>query len=201
MDRIHIDLQEGQKIWFTSDLHIGHRNIISFCNRPFTDTRQMAEVLRENWNSVVKPEDYVFVLGDVFWFNDSQVIKKYLASLVGKEIYIIKGNHDDYDGYHRVADPRIHLLSGEATLWITGKLGHTVTELYLSHCPMMTWPHRPSGVPNLFGHIHSTNNVGSGWDADLPLWKGLQYDIGVDNNEYTPIELDEVFRKLEEDRK
>lgn len=81
MDRIHIDLQEGQKIWFTSDLHIGHRNIISFCNRPFTDTRQMAEVLRENWNSVVKPEDYVFVLGDVFWFNDSQVIKKYLASL------------------------------------------------------------------------------------------------------------------------
>ena len=74
MQKLHIDLQAGQKIWFTSDLHLGHRNVIRFCNRPFADEKGMGKSLIENWNNTVGDNDIVFALGDTFWFNDSHSI-------------------------------------------------------------------------------------------------------------------------------
>ena len=52
------------KIWFTSDLHFGHQNIIKFCNRPWETVEEMDKALIENWNSVVGENDIVFDLGD-----------------------------------------------------------------------------------------------------------------------------------------
>ena len=49
----------------------------------------MNEVLIENWNSVVKPDDLVYHLGDVGMHEPS----KYLKRLNGKKV-LIKGNHD-----------------------------------------------------------------------------------------------------------
>ena len=69
----------------------------------------MGSKLIENWNSVVRENDIVFVLGDVFWFNDSHSIKRVLNQLKGI-IYIIPGNHDNFESYHRVIDnPRFIL--------------------------------------------------------------------------------------------
>lgn len=52
-------------IWFTSDLHLNHSKIIEYCNRPFSNIEEMNEMLINNWNSVVKPKDIVFCLGDI----------------------------------------------------------------------------------------------------------------------------------------
>ena len=154
MQKIHIDLQDGQKIWFTSDLHFGHRNILRFCNRPWDDEKAMGLGLIENWNSVVGDNDIVFVLGDTFWFNESRSIKKILARLKGKDIYILPGNHDDFDSYHRVDDPRIHLCEDVVVCWVTQE-NKPKREIWMSHYPMMTWPHRENGALQFFGHIHS----------------------------------------------
>ena len=54
-------------IWFTSDSHFGHRNIITYSSRPFSSVEEMDETLIQNWNSVVKPNDLIFNLGDVFF--------------------------------------------------------------------------------------------------------------------------------------
>ena len=78
MKKLHITLEENQNIWFTSDLHFGHRNVIRFCQRPFEDEKHMGPKLIENWNNTVGDNDIVFVLGDTFWFNDSRNIKKVL---------------------------------------------------------------------------------------------------------------------------
>ena len=51
--------------WFTSDLHLGHTNIIKYTNRPFWTADQMNETLVDRWNAVVGTEDEVWVLGDV----------------------------------------------------------------------------------------------------------------------------------------
>jgi hypothetical protein len=50
--------------WFTADLHLGHHNIIDYCNRPFHDVHAMNDALVENWNEAVAPGDTVWVVGD-----------------------------------------------------------------------------------------------------------------------------------------
>ena len=81
-----------QGIWFTSDLHFGHQNIIRFCKRPWKTTEDMDWNLIQNWNSVVKPDDLVFDLGD-FAFATNARWKELLSQLNGHH-YLILGNHD-----------------------------------------------------------------------------------------------------------
>lgn len=188
MQKLHIDLQEGQKIWFTSDLHFGHRNVIKFCDRPFADEKEMQKGLIENWNNTVGDNDIVFVLGDTFWFNSSHEIKKVLGQLKGKDIYILPGNHDDFEHYYRVDDMRIHLCADIMVVWITEK-NQPKREVWLSHYPMMTWPHRENGAYQFFGHVHSQPDKFEGVDQDLPLhWN--QADVGCDFWKWTPIDFD-----------
>lgn len=51
-------------IFFTSDTHFGHNNIIKLSNRPFSSVEEMNEGLIERWNDVVGAEDIVYHLGD-----------------------------------------------------------------------------------------------------------------------------------------
>lgn len=194
MDRIHICLKKGQKVFLTSDLHFGHKNILDFCKRPFADIKEMSEKLIENWNSVVGEDDIVLDTGDVLWFDGRHDAKRVLEKLNGKH-YIIQGNHDRKQTFELCNPTKISVLESEAQVWIEGlDCEKKVVELFLSHCPMMTWPHRGYGVPNFFGHIHTKEGI-ENMDSDLPLWP-LQYDIGVDNNNYRPIELIETLRKI-----
>lgn len=50
--------------WFTSDFHLGHFNIIRYCNRQFADTQEMNEAIVERMNASVKPNDVLYFLGD-----------------------------------------------------------------------------------------------------------------------------------------
>ena len=198
MEKLNIKLELGQNLFFTSDLHFGHRNVLKFCNRPWEDEKQMAQGLINNWNSVVTDNDIVFVLGDTFWFNDSRTIKKILGQLNGKEIYIIPGNHCDFDAYHRVDDPRIHLCQDIVCLWLTSadfdrRHWHRKTmEIWMQHYPMSTWPHRENGALHLFGHIHSQEGKTEGVDQDLILhWN--QADAGCDYWGWKPVLFEDVL--------
>ena len=188
MQKLHLTIEKDQHIWFTSDLHFGHRNVLRFCDRPWNDEKEMGNGLIENWNNTVGDNDIVFILGDVFWFNDSHSIKKVLSKLKGKNIYIIPGNHDDFKSYHRVDDDRINLCEDVVVTWITRE-GKKLQEIWLSHYPMMTWPHRENGAYQFFGHIHSKPDKNEGVDQDLPLhWN--QLDVGCDYWDYKPVSLE-----------
>lgn len=52
-------------VYFTSDLHLGHENVIKLCNRPFDSIEEMDEALIRNWNRKVTNGDTVYVLGDL----------------------------------------------------------------------------------------------------------------------------------------
>ena len=76
-----------------SDTHFHHANIIKYSNRPFRDSFHMDETMIENWNSVVRPEDKVYHLGDVYLGkckNESDVL---FSRLNGTKVLIL-GNHD-----------------------------------------------------------------------------------------------------------
>ncbi len=80
------------KIWFTSDTHYYHSNIIKYCNRPYKDVEEMNEALIRNFNAVVRPEDTVYHLGD-FGFSHVDKLKYILSRLNGNKV-LIYGNHD-----------------------------------------------------------------------------------------------------------
>lgn len=201
MQNIHIQIAgygvEGRKLFYTSDPHYGHRNVIRFCDRPYDDVKKMGTSLIENWNSVVGDDDYVFVLGDLFWFNDSHLIKRVLSQLKGN-IFIIPGNHDKMESYYRVDDTRIVICSDIVNLFVEeteadGTVKHH--QFVLSHYPLSTWTHRDRGAYNLFGHIHSKTGR-DGFDQDLILhWN--QCDVGVDFWYYTPVSWETLKHKFD----
>ena len=80
--------------WFTSDNHFGHSAVIQYCNRPFTNLAEMNEELIKRWNNRIKPDDTVYVVGDLALcpFKEFEPIA---ARLNGKK-FLIKGNHDHY---------------------------------------------------------------------------------------------------------
>lgn len=52
-------------IFYTSDLHFCHSNIIKLCNRPFNNVDEMNSVLVSKWNERVNKNDIVYILGDI----------------------------------------------------------------------------------------------------------------------------------------
>ena len=70
--------------YFTSDLHLGHRNIIRLCNRPFATIEEMDETLIRNWNAKVTNGDTVYILGDLLFRNEKPA-EEYLKQLKGKK--------------------------------------------------------------------------------------------------------------------
>ena len=79
-------------IFFTSDLHFGHRNIIRLCNRPFSSIEEMDNLLIQNWNHKVNRNDTVYILGDLMFRNEKPP-EEYLRQLKGKK-HLLVGNHD-----------------------------------------------------------------------------------------------------------
>jgi calcineurin-like phosphoesterase family protein len=79
-------------VWFSSDLHFGHANIIKYCERPFNDVGHMNQALISGWNEVVQPGDTVWVLGDVSLgsIEDSLAL---VGRLNGSKL-LVAGNHD-----------------------------------------------------------------------------------------------------------
>ena len=56
--------KSGENIFFTSDTHFGHTNIIKYCKRPFNSLEEHDETLIKNWNNKVGENDIIFHLGD-----------------------------------------------------------------------------------------------------------------------------------------
>ena len=204
MQKCHIQLKPDQKLFFTSDLHVGHKNVLVFCKRPFQDVKDMSESLIANWNRVVGEDDIIFDLGDMFWWDSRHDVKRFIEKLNGT-IYKVPGNHDvDCKKLFELCDPeKVHVCDDNVLLWVTGLIEDRpglATELCLSHFPLLTWPHRGNGVVNLFGHIHSGPVSEASIDIpgkDLHFWPHQQYDVGVDNNDYTPVEIRDIYKKLD----
>ena len=86
---------EGQKIFFTSDLHFGHENVLRFDNRPFETVEEMDDELIKRWNDKVGKGDLVYVLGDLIWKTATNEAIRIIKRLNG-QIILIKGNHDRF---------------------------------------------------------------------------------------------------------
>lgn len=179
----------AEHTFFTSDTHFNHANIIKFCNRPFKDVEQMNDVMIANWNSVIGKDDTVFHLGD-FCLGGAAEWTKILDRLNGK-IYLIMGNHD-LNNIRQGFISRFEHVAMQMRIEIGKK------RIYLCHYPFLCFEGSyKDDVWQLFGHVH-TRRSNSGIDAGrLQYLYPTQYDVGVDNNNFTPVSFGQVKRIID----
>lgn len=179
----------AEHTFFTSDTHFNHANIIKFCNRPFKDVEQMNDVMIANWNSVIGKDDTVFHLGD-FCLGGAAEWTKILDRLNGK-IYLIMGNHD-------LKNIRQGFISCFEHVAMQMRIEIGKKRIYLCHYPFLCFEGSyKDDVWQLFGHVH-TRRSNSGIDAGrLQYLYPTQYDVGVDNNNFTPVSFGQVKRIID----
>jgi len=108
-------------IWFYSDPHFGHGNVINFCNRPFKDVNEMTEKLIEKYNNKVKENDLTIWVGDCFFYLDNDERKAIMNRLNGRKV-LVRGNHDLKNkqmmniGFEISVDEMIYSISNERVL-------------------------------------------------------------------------------------
>ena len=178
---------DSSKVFFTSDVHFDHNNIIRFCDRPYNNLHEMNEELTKNWNETVPEDGIVFILGD-FCFGNKHMWRKRIDRLNGTK-YLILGNHDHlkdipnecFESIDRMMN--IEVIDGDKTI-----------EMILCHYPLLTWAKIRYGTLQLFGHIHSNPNKQS---LFYYIRSKNQYDVGVDNNDYRPISYSTLIERVE----
>ena len=136
--------------YITSDPHFGHKNIIKYNPkyRQFSSIDEMDSSMMSSWNSLVKPEDLVYILGD-FAFHKPGKATEVAMQLNGRKI-LITGNHD-YDMKLVKYKPFIECFE-EITNYKEIKFnGHKIC---MMHYPICEWHNCHHGSIMLHGHLH-----------------------------------------------
>lgn len=167
-------------IYFTSDLHLYHKNIIEYAHRPFETVEEMNETIIHNINTEVSKNDFLFILGDFCFLSVKQSIKQ-LKRIRCNNIVFTQGNHDQRSLINRIreeTDKKIvtHYINERPTMNVGG------TTLLYNHIPVPDIP--KIDYINLHGHIHTEGHYSI-------INKGY-YDVGVDNNEFKPISMRKI---------
>ena len=166
--------------YLISDLHLGHENIIEYCDRPFDTVDAMDETLIDNWNGTVDDEhDIVFFLGDLGAFADESELRELLDQLNGRVVFV-EGNHD------------------HPTRYVDGLNTHQY--YIIQHGDrQFCCAHRPENVPRcwegwiLYGHHH---------DNDLDEYPFLdperqRVNLSAELIGYEPLSLDDLVEHID----
>lgn len=195
-------------IYFSSDQHFGHNNVIKYCNRPFKDVEEMDEMLVKNWNDIIKPEDTVYILGDfsMSWNSAERIAPRLLGNK-----YLVPGNHDLVHSYHKKGnteekrrnqivkyeDIGLNILNEQEPIILYGR------KFDMCHHPYnvagedfegdkyANW--RPLYNPDrwlLCGHVHEKWKV-----------KEKMINVGVDVWDYKPVSLKQIAELVVEHEK
>jgi calcineurin-like phosphoesterase family protein len=180
-------------IWFTSDLHFGHLNILTYANRPFSDVPHMNTELVRFWNETVHPDDTVYVLGDFAMGQIADTLP--IALRLNGHKKLVRGNHDRcWDGNKkweqwvgRYEGAGFELMPNQMDF----DLGDGISAL-LCHFPyagdhtekdryIEARPDRAEHDVLIHGHVH-----------DAWLVNGDQINVGADVWSYRPVSIDVI---------
>lgn len=177
------------EIWFTSDTHFGHKNILEYEKeaRPFKTLEEMHETLINNWNNTVGKKDTVYHLGDFAFGRDNIGIA---GELNGRK-KLVMGNHDTYSSL-------LYLAHFERLFGC----------FYWRRCILTHIPVHPDNLGsrfflNIHGHLHSKNV----WrntliHAGQVAWTGGDdpnyFNVSVEQNGLKPVNSSVIMDRLKE---
>lgn len=189
--------EDGSKVFFTSDTHFGHKNILRFCNRPWATIAEHDQALIQNWNDIVLEDAVVFHLGDFCYKGGGFPTIQHLKGLLHGQIVLIRGNHDPDTRKTQNFQKLQQLFTGVYDLLQIEVEGQRIL---MSHYPLLTWPHAYGQHPTwqLFGHVHLRKRITS-LDAFTveQCCRPTQYEVGVDLNGYRPISFQNLKERIE----
>lgn len=174
--------------YFTSDLHFGHSNILKYRKPPpeIDTLEKMENLLISNYKSVVKPEDTVYILGDISFYGDMEKNKELVRQLPGQK-YAIWGNHDrklrkneDFCSLFVNCADLLEIKVQDPDF----KKGQRIV---LCHYAMKIWDKAHYHSWHLFGHSHGNM-------ADDPNSRSL--DVGVDAWNLMPVSYEQIKERM-----
>lgn len=167
--------------YYISDTHFGHENIIRLCNRPFSSVEEMDRVMIQNWNSVVRPNDDVYIGGDICFRSANPL--EILDSLNGRK-HLVIGNHDKKN----LKNPEFRKRFVEIADIITVK--EDGIRIIICHYPMAEWDGMYRESWHFFGHIHNNENNAQKIMKTIPK----AVNIGADCIGFTPRTAKELMK-------
>lgn len=160
-----LTIKDSKALFFTSDTHFGHKNIIKYCNRPFESVNEMTNEIVSTWNKTVGPMDTVIHLGDFSFMKPD--LSKDIRNRLSGNIILVRGNHDSDNiinacGFSDVVD----------FLELKVSDGGIHQPVSCMHYPMAVWPHSHYWAWHLHGHSHGSYNITTGklLDVGWDVW-------------------------------
>lgn len=168
--------------FYTSDLHFDHTNMIDYELRPWDTVEEMNQGLIDNINERVGEHDQLYILGDFTLRTKRARIIELRNAIKCKNVHLIVGNHDYFADNAWVKEVF-------ATVTPYKEIHDGDQKLVLCHYPIMSWNGMNKDVIHLYGHVHSRPR--------LQHPHPHAYNVGVDVNDYYPVTLKEIKKRLD----
>jgi calcineurin-like phosphoesterase family protein len=178
---------EHQNLFFISDMHFSHANVIKYDNRPFSTIEEMDNVLIENWNDTVSENDVVIYMGD-FCFNRNSNDAKFIADQLNGKIHFVLGNHDKEKDIKKLN--RFESVSDYLNLSVLDLDNPRKFQgIIIMHYPILSWDKSHHGNFMLHGHCHGSlmNDPEYSW-----YYKRKVLDLSCNMIDYKPISYAEI---------
>ncbi len=174
-------------IWFTSDTHFNHDRLFIWHPRGFENVSEMNEAIIERWNSIVKPNDIVYHLGDVMLGADMQAGLRLISKLNGIK-YLAYGNHD--------TDSRVKSFAANhffKDIQMGYRIKGSGKKLFIAtHYPtLVANGEEDKPIFSIHGHTHSKDKWSEVYHA---------YNINMDAHDCRPVNIEDICLDLKNKR-
>lgn len=174
-------------IFFTSDWHIGHDVEFLYGPRGFSSIKEHDAAVLKNCNEIVRPEDTLYILGDLAMKGDLEAWDGVYKNLNCKNVHFIIGNHDTDNKINRYVN-EYHFINDGYGLPL--KPSKRLT-FFLTHYPTLTgnFDFDQHPVWNISGHTHSKGKFTPKEDAPI-------YNVSLDAHDMYPVSMDQVVMDI-----
>lgn len=177
--------------YYISDLHIGHGNALIFDSRPFKTLEEQDEAILKNINDTVTPQDNLYILGDLSWYNPALTLK-FLKQIRCKNMFLLVGNHDRW-AKNGACKKQFQGIYDLKTVKDEDKT------VVLCHYPLAVWDKKHRDSYHLYGHVHNNlNNDNETITHTILNHKEMEkaYNIGcmMPYMNYTPRTLEQIIQ-------
>ena len=174
-------------LFFTSDWHIGHDKDFIYAARGFSSIQEHDTAILNNCNEIVKPEDELWILGDLALGGDDEEWDRIYTKINCRNVHFLQGNHDTDRRMNMYEGAYGFIYEGIAALY---RISRKKT-IYISHYPTITDNTDDRIIWNVSGHTHS---------KELFYDNHLIYNVALDAHNNYPVSIKQIYKDIEQRR-